>query len=1202
MWIKWVICDGFKSYAHRTKIGPFDREFNAITGLNGSGKSNILDAICFVFAISNLSKVRVRDLRELIYKSGQAGVTKASVTIEFDNTGEPKPLGYPMDEIVVSRQVVIGGRSKFFINGRTVQLSHVQNLFHSVQLNVNNPHFLIMQGTITKVINMKPQETLSMLEEAAGTRMFEVKKVSAYQQIQRKDQKLAEIDRQLEEDIAPRLKQLEAERREYDRFIQEKTEIEKLSRLKLAYDYEHAKEEVEKGTLQAQELRLQVQKHKQEVAELEGALKVLSQDIQQLRSGATDALQGAVNAAQAALDECKKRLGVCQAELKNDRKEMEQQTKTAKKLEEDQKKAKSALDGHAQKVQGTRERAERLEGDLKGAEQQVEQLQNQLRLLSSGIQATADGKSITEKLDQLNKDKIKCAGAVRQGEASIKSLTKQREEQKQRARASDADYQQLRQQFERASSELAKQEEVVKQYAGGYSPEREKEVKTQLHAKRNQLARIDAEISRLEGGLATRTQVRWKGGKCPADIRQDVKGRLCELLQVRTQPDCLPIQVAAGGALQQVVVKDEHVGKKVINSVEQRVTLVPLNKIQGSRIEPQVVQRASSIAESQGGFAKMALDLVDYAPEIQRAAVYALGQRLVCNDIDVATKVAFDPGVRRNCVTMGGELVNPGGVLTGGSTQDIDKTLEGMVRLRGYLEQQENLRGEVDTLQREHAQMAQLRAKYEELQDSLEDSRRKVGELKYKMQNNEQYRLKQEMEQVETRLQEAAESVEQNRRRLEEVGAEIAALQKEKEQGRGVEGKKKEVEQQIQKQKQRQKALKKEVDTLRSEVADEDAEREMLAAEVERVSSDLEQAEGRRKALGEAVDAKQAEIKELETTVKQRDAVLKEAKEKLDRANVAIQAKQEESKRLSERKGEAGSKAEELALVAKDREHETASRKRRVDELERSDFVKQNRAKFGAEGSDLDWRSIDYMSEFAKLDRLKADHLRNAKAVNQRVLSMFDAVEAQFQDVVKKRQQVAKDKQQVIETIEQLEEQKKQTIKDTYEKVTQDFSSIFATLLPGANAKLHADQDTTSGQIVGLAIRVAMGKSWKDGLTELSGGQRSLLALSLILALLKYKPAPVYILDEVDAALDLSHTQNIGKMLKNHFRNSQFLVVSLKEGMFNNANVLFRVRLADGQSQVTRSESSAAAAAPAAGRAAPVAGAKRPREGMQAGA
>ena len=137
-----------------------------------------------------------------------------------------------------------------------------------------------------------------------------------------------------------------------------------------------------------------------------------------------------------------------------------------------------------------------------------------------------------------------------------------------------------------------------------------------------------------------------------------------------------------------------------------------------------------------------------------------------------------------------------------------------------------------------------------------------------------------------------------------------------------------------------------------------------------------------------------------------------------------------------------------------------------------------------------------------------------------------------------------------------------EALEKTYAKVNADFGSIFGTLLPSSDAKLQPP----AGQTIhdGLVIHVALGSVWKPSLLELSGGQRSLVALSLVLALLLFKPAPLYILDEVDAALDLSHTQNIGAMIRKHFRQSQFVVVSLKEGMFNNANVIFRTKFVDG--------------------------------------
>merc|ERR1719499_5816 len=163
---------------------------------------------------------------------------------------------------------------------------------------------------------------------------------------------------------------------------------------------------------------------------------------------------------------------------------------------------------------------------------------------------------------------------------------------------------------------------------------------------------------------------------------------------------------------------------------------------------------------------------------------------------------------------------------------------------------------------------------------------------------------------------------------------------------------------------------------------------------------------------------------------------------------------------------------------------------------------------------------------------------------------------------------VENDKSKIMEVIAELDQKKRQALRQAWDQVNKDFGSIFSSLLPGATSKLEPPQ----GDIIddGLEVKVAFGEVWKESLAELSGGQRSLVALSLILSLLLFRPAPLYILDEVDAALDLSHTQNIGRMLKTHFQHSQFIVVSLKDGMFNNANVLFRTKFVDGMSTVSR--------------------------------
>ncbi|XP_034711557.1 structural maintenance of chromosomes protein 2-1-like [Vitis riparia] len=205
--IKGICLEGFKSYATRTVVPGFDSYFNAITGLNGSCKSNILDSICFVLGIINLRQVLASNLQELVYKQGQAGITKATVSVVFDNSDRSRsPLGYQdCPEITVTRQIMVGGRNKYLINGHLAQPSRVQNLFHSVQLNVNNPHFLMMQGHITKVLNMKLPEILSILEEASGTRMYDTKKEVPLKILEKKQSKVDEIDKLLDQGILPAL-------------------------------------------------------------------------------------------------------------------------------------------------------------------------------------------------------------------------------------------------------------------------------------------------------------------------------------------------------------------------------------------------------------------------------------------------------------------------------------------------------------------------------------------------------------------------------------------------------------------------------------------------------------------------------------------------------------------------------------------------------------------------------------------------------------------------------------------------------------------------------------------------------------------------------------------------------------------------------------------------------------------------------------
>lgn len=230
-------------------------------------------------------------------------------------------------------------------------------------------------------------------------------------------------------------------------------------------------------------------------------------------------------------------------------------------------------------------------------------------------------------------------------------------------------------------------------------------------------------------------------------------------------------------------------------------------------------------------------------------------------------------------------------------------------------------------------------------------------------------------------------------------------------------------------------------------------------------------------------------------------------------------------------------------------------------------WLASEESEVGKEGGDYDFKRVKMEEVHSRVVALEEEQEQLGRRLNKKVLGMMEKAESEYEELLKKREIIEKDKSQIEKVIEELDVKKKETLATTYAKVNRDFGSIFSTLLPDASARL----EPSNGNVLeGLEVRVAFGGKEKESLSELSGGQRSLLALSLVLSLLLFKPAPMYILDEVDAALDLSHTQNIGRMLRKHFGQSQFIVVSLKEGMFTNANVLFRTKFVDGVSTVTR--------------------------------
>ncbi|EGS21442.1 uncharacterized protein CTHT_0033000 [Thermochaetoides thermophila DSM 1495] len=1165
-----LIIDGFKSYAVRTVITGWDESFNAVTGLNGSGKSNILDAICFVLGITNMSTVRAQNLQDLIYKRGQAGVTKASVTIVFDNRDKKRsPIGFEeYATISVTRQIVLGGTTKYLINGHRAQQQTVQNLFQSVQLNINNPNFLIMQGRITKVLNMKPAEILAMIEEAAGTRMFEDRKEKALKTMAKKDLKLQEITELLRDEIEPKLEKLRQEKRAFLDFQQTQNDLERLTRIVVAHDYVRCQEqlkqsasELEAKKQRAKELEESAHRLKSEISNLEEDLeRVKSQRDKELRKGGkAQALEEAVKKHSNELVRLATVVDLKKGSITEEKERRAGCEKTVAELETTLKEKTKAYEKIKAKYDAAKEAAEK-------QRQEAEAKEELLQTLQTGV-ASKDGQENGYQ-GQLQDAKNRATAAVTEQEqaklkiAHLEKRIKEEEPRAMKAKEQNAallkDLEGLRQQAQRLEREMAKL---------GFQPGAEQELYKQEAALQQTIRDLRQEADALKRKVAN-IDFHYHD-PVPNFDRSKVKGLVAQLFTVdkRFLQAATALEICAGGRLYNVVVDTEVTGTQLLQGgrLRKRVTIIPLNKIAAFRASAQTVATAQRICP---GKVDLALSLVGYDEEVSAAMEYVFGNTLICADAETAKRVTFDPNVRMRSITLEGDAYDPSGTLSGGSAPNSSGVLITLQKLNDVTRQLREAEASLEKLQ---ATIVREKSKLDQAKRLKQELDLKTHEIKLaeeQISGNSSSSIIHEVENMKEQIAQLKQAVVEAKQRQAEATADIKRIEKDmKDFANNKDAKLVELQTSL--------------DKLRASLEKMNAANKTLQKELQEAQLDLEQVSGdltaAREQLQEIDQAIKAHQEELEDLARQQrkvkeahdvaQAQLDEERAKLHVFDDELQALEEAIRSKNARLTEEGLEKQKLGHQVEKFHKEQQAAAQRVAAMEKEyEWIAEARDQFGRPGTPYDFHGQN-IAECKAMHRNLLDRSQGLrKKINPKVMNMIDSVEKKEMSLKHMMKTVLKDKHKIEETIATLDEYKRKALQETWEKVNGDFGQIFNELLPGSFAKLEPPEgkDLTDG----LEVKVRLGKVWKQSLTELSGGQRSLIALSLIMALLQFKPAPMYILDEVDAALDLSHTQNIGRLIKTRFKGSQFIVVSLKDGMFQNANRIFRVRFSEGTSVV----------------------------------
>ncbi|XP_033247890.1 structural maintenance of chromosomes protein 2-like [Drosophila miranda] len=1168
MYVKKLVLDGFKSYGRRTEIDGFDPEFTAITGLNGSGKSNILDSICFVLGISNLQNVRASALQDLVYKNGQAGITKATVTIVFDNTNALQcPTGYEKcREISVARQVVVGGKNKFIINGKIVQNKKVQDFFCSIQLNVNNPNFLIMQGKIQQVLNMKPKEVLSMVEEAAGTSQYKTKRDATKNLIEKKESKVRETKALLEEEVYPKLVKLQEDRAAHEEYNKLKREIDYLTRIFISANYLKLCEKLKLLETSEQKIDDRIasclstrDKNLEEMEAIEIALKEMQEKIDAEMGGSIKELEAQLSAKRAQEAKASGSLKAAQGTVEQD----QRMISTAAKNIADDERALTKKEAAMSKVQGEFEALKEADAiDTKA----YEAARRKLEAVSQGLSTNEDGQASTlqEQLIVAKEQLSEAQTTIKISEMELRhtrGLLKQKQGETQTNDAAYVKDKGLHDQLLVEIQSLERQLQGLNYESGQFEQLREQ--RNQLHTRKRDLKR---ELDRCN---ASRYDLQYQDPE-PNFDRRKVRGMVGKLFQVSDMQNSMALMTAAGGSLYSYVTDDDVTSKKILQrgNLQRRVTMMPINKINSHSLNKNVVDYAQSKVGPEN--VQWALSLVQYDRYYEPVMKFCFGSVLVCKDLDVAKKVSYDPRINCRSVTLEGDLVDPHGTVSGGAAPKGANILEELHSIRELEKNYKKLEVELQRVEQEMASIENLAHSYNKIKENLDlrqheltMCKSRLAQTTFQQNQAEIEEMKEKVQSLEQQNADSRENQKTSQVKIKDIESKLADAKGYRERElKSATNEVKETKQRAEKSSANWKKREQEFETLRLEITELQKTIESSKQQHQEMVENLEKFIADLAALQEKSSSAVSEVAELEQGIKaQKDKLHAQNKEMRN-----LQGKREKMEKQNQ----------ELELQVKKKENEksksgsqTNEAKRRIQDLEvKYPWIPEEKSAFGVKNTRYDYSKTNPIEAGNKLEQMQESKDKMERTLNMNAIAILTREQENYDETQRRRNIVALDKEKIKKIIVKMDEEEQEQLNRAATEVNSNFSSIFSTLLPGADARLNPV--LTNGCLTGLEIKVGFNGTWKESLGELSGGQKSLVALSLVLAMLKFSPAPLYILDEVDAALDMSHTQNIGSMLKQHFTNSQFLIVSLKDGLFNHANVLFRTLFEEGVSTVSR--------------------------------
>lgn len=1179
MYLKRLEVQGFKSFADKTVI-KFESGITGVVGPNGSGKSNISDSIRWVLGEQSVKSLRGSKMEDVIFSgaSGRKPLGFAEVTMVLDNSTGIFPIEY--EELAVTRRMFRSGESEYYINRNSCRLRDIRELFMDTGIGKDG-YSIIGQGRIDDMLSSKSEDRRRIFEEAAGIVKYKSRKEESERKLQRTKDNLVRIDdivSELEKQVGPLKEQSEKAKRY------------------LEVSESHRSLDLELFRLEFEGIKAEEEKYDEEIEKKSFRLMETSSEKDRLREEAEREEERGVEIEEELAVKGEERYGIlsCKEKLEGEIKLYEEKIKTnsrdIERIEAEKAELKREFEYYSRDV-GKKEilKAEYLH-KLSEQNSHIEEREERLSTVELKVGA------VVHEVEQKKGDTLERLNMISEQKLRLNTLDSHMENLKLREEQIARDVEKT----ESKKGEISDINRELKEKLDGFEESLgnlEHDIAENQSSRAEKLAvkrELQVSLEKLKSGIQSREsnlkflkemkeeyEGYYKGvknfltqSKNVEKLSDGIDGLVAELATVKKEHE-KAIEVALGGSLQNIVVESQNHGKLCIEFLKERklgrITFLPRDSIKGKSLNAK-----EETILKEDGVIGVASDIVEYDEKYSDIFKNLLGRTIVIDDMDTMIRVSKKYGNSLKLVTVEGDVLNPGGSMTGGSFRGNslsllgrerqikeleDGIVSGKVEYREKAESYSAVEAEIENLDAAISEYQKLDQQIRFEKNGLESQYVHTMEQERELsKGSEGYRqeteqIARELSKIEVQRVEIEDAIVEHQKKIDEMQSEVEAKNRSLESERSEMAKENGalVELKIERAsiEENVKSLESEIERIQRELEKSVQKTEKLEGEREKLKLERIQTEGE-------IDSAKGKITELLKSISSVESQMDSLKESKERVSKKLKEIESKLKQVEFEFEKTEKEKHALQLNREKAELKLDSMRERIwEEYELSYSMVLNLEQSGKERSDIERELQNSKSE-----------LKRIGSVNLEAIEEYERVSERHSFLEKQRDDLVEAEKSLKHVIKEMNHKMKEQFKYKFEEIKVQFSEIFIQLFGGGRADINLEEPENILESGIEIIAQPPGKKLQS-LSLLSGGERALTAIGILFAILKTRPTPFCILDEIEAALDESNVYRYAEYLESFAKDTQFVVITHRKGTMESADSLYGVTMEeDGISKI----------------------------------